>query len=712
MSPRWRRYGSVAMLAAGLICLLGATLTLYAKDRILDADQFADESVATLNDPSVDRIVSSAVTNRVIDRIDPDLVSFKPLIESVVASLLDTDAIRGALRQGVRAAHAAVFDRETDGAVIRLADVGALVRGALEAVSPQVAAEVPRGLDATIVRLSDQPLLVDASQAADRVDRWAGILPGLAIALVGGSILVAEQRRRAVIRAGLSIVVLAAVLIVALKVGRLALLDRVHAGDRRDAAAAVWEGFLGDLGSWALALAAVGVVLATAAASMLRAFDLHEPLRQAWARITHEPATGRGRAAWGLGLAAAGGLMVFAPGELLRGLVVAVGVYLIARAVALVVRAVAEWRGWSLERGESTAEAAERADPISPRRVLLTGAATVAVAAVAVGVGLSLALRQSDAAPPAGAKGRCNGSRALCDRTLDKVAFLGTHNSYAGADYPDFLFPEQEGTIPSQLEAGVRGLWIDTYYGSPGRRVYTRTDRIDPALNAQLREQLGPKFEQAAARVRARVAQPPADAPQRIYLCHGYCELGAVDAEEAITAIRDFLRQNPGEVLIIDLEDYTTPADTVALLRKTGLAAYVYKGPSGPPWPTLGEMVDSGGRVLVVVEHRTAGAPRWYRPAYRRVFQETPFKFKTPAEMSCAPNRGRASNSLFLINNWIDTDPTPKPSNAAKVNAYDFLLQRARRCERQRGRFPNVINVDFFAEGEPGRVVATLNRHR
>ena len=697
------------MLVVGLLCLLGATLTLYAKDRILDADQFSDEAVASLNDPSVDRVVSTAITRRVIDQVDPDLVAFKPLIESVVASLLDTDAIRAALRQGARVAHAAVFDREVDDSVVRLTDIGTLVRGGLKQLDPRIAREVPRGLDATLVRLTNQPIAVDASQAADRVDRWAGILPGLAIALIGGSILLAERRRRAAIRAGVSIVVLAAALIVALAVARLALLERVHPGDHRDAAAALWNEFLGDLDSWALALAAVGVVLATAPAALARRFDLHEPLRRGWARIAREPVSGRGRAAWAIGLAAVGAFMVFAPGQFLRALVVAIGVYLLAWAIAIVVRAFAEWRGWSIEEVESKEEAAERADPISYRRVLGASAAAVVVASVAVGLGLSLALRQSDAAPRAAADGRCNGSRVLCDRPLDRTAFLATHNSYAGADYPDFLFPEQEGTIPIQLDAGVRGLWIDTYYGVPGRRVYTRTDRIDPALNAQLRDELGPAFVEAAMRVRARIAEPPADAPQRIYLCHGFCELGAVDAGGAFSAIAEFLRQNPGEVLIIDLEDYTTPADTVALLRKTGLADYVYKGPDGPPWPTLRQMIDSGGRVLLVVEHRTAGAPSWYRPAYEDVFQETPYQFKTPAEMSCAPNRGRASNSLFLINNWISTDPTPKPSNAAKVNAYDFLLERARRCQRQRQRFPNVLAVDFFREGQAKRVVAKLN---
>ena len=68
--------------------------------------------------------------------------------------------------------------------------------------------------------------------------------------------------------------------------------------------------------------------------------------------------------------------------------------------------------------------------------------------------------------------------------------------------------------------------------------------------------------------------------------------------------------------------------------------------------------------------------------------------------MDCAPNRGDPGNPLFLINNWINTDPAALPSNARKVNDKDFLLDRARRCARQRDAMPNVIAVDFYREGD------------
>jgi hypothetical protein len=89
--------------------------------------------------------------------------------------------------------------------------------------------------------------------------------------------------------------------------------------------------------------------------------------------------------------------------------------------------------------------------------------------------------------------------------------------------------------------------------------------------------------------------------------------------------------------------------------------------------------------------------------------QETPYRFHTPGEMSCRANRGGTAGVLFQLNNWIETAPAPLPSNAAVVNAYDFLLGRARRCQRERGRLPNVIAVDFYATGDLLRVARTLN---
>jgi hypothetical protein len=64
---------------------------------------------------------------------------------------------------------------------------------------------------------------------------------------------------------------------------------------------------------------------------------------------------------------------------------------------------------------------------------------------------------------------------------------------------------------------------------------------------------------------------------------------------------------------------------------------------------------------------------------------------------------------MFQINHWIDTTPTPKPSNAAIVNAYRFLLARAQKCAAERRHIPNLIAVDFYQTGDLMAVVNKLN---
>jgi hypothetical protein len=330
----------------------------------------------------------------------------------------------------------------------------------------------------------------------------------------------------------------------------------------------------------------------------------------------------------------------------------------------------------------------------------------VALGLAIVGVGIWVFLHGEESSSSSDSVFACNGSAALCGRPLNDVVFPATHNSFAAADARDFRFPQQDTGIRTQLDDGIRGLWIDSYYGFPGRRVYTDTSRINPKLNAQLEDDLGPKFEAAADRLRRRISRPQGEKP-RIYLCHGFCELGALDAESALHEIKRFLDEHTHEVLIIDIEDYVAPEDMVAVIEKSGLADYAYRGPAGPPWPTLRELIDSGQRVLITAEHMSGGAS-WYLPT-DGLFQETPFGAKRPSQLSCEPNRGSPDNSLFLLNHWINTDPKPLPKIASLVNRNSFLLERAQRCESERGLLPNVLAVDFYREGDLLSVARTLN---
>jgi hypothetical protein len=176
--------------------------------------------------------------------------------------------------------------------------------------------------------------------------------------------------------------------------------------------------------------------------------------------------------------------------------------------------------------------------------------------------------------------------------------------------------------------------------------------------------------------------------------------------------VRDFLVDHPREVVVISIEDYVLPQDVARVLEAAGLAPLVWRGALGRArLPTLRQMIDRDQRVLVMAENRIGYLP-WVRAQFDLV-QETPYTFRSPADLaapdSCRANRGRARNPMFLLNHWVDTSPLPRVDNAVKVNAYPFLLRRARRCAEVRGRMPNLVAVDFYEQGDVLGVVRALN---
>jgi hypothetical protein len=269
------------------------------------------------------------------------------------------------------------------------------------------------------------------------------------------------------------------------------------------------------------------------------------------------------------------------------------------------------------------------------------------------------------------------------------------------------MFPQHERGLASQLTDGIRAFLVDVHYGQPaGTNVVTDLD-AETTSREKIAEAVGPEGMQAAVRIRNRFAGGDLG-PRKLYLCHGFCELGAQPLAPWLSTLADFLVQHPDEVMLLVIEDYVTPQDLAAAFEDAGLANLVYRGNGRQPWPTLRTLIERGERLVVMIESGRSGVS-WLLPAFD-VMQETPYKFRTPADLSCAPHRGGAGGSLFQINNWIDTTPNPKPSNAAIVNAFDTLLARARRCQAERGLKPTIVAVDFYRTGDVVGVARTLNQ--
>ena len=296
-------------------------------------------------------------------------------------------------------------------------------------------------------------------------------------------------------------------------------------------------------------------------------------------------------------------------------------------------------------------------------------------------VGLVASTRRATQQAEAGGVRACNGAVNRCDLALNQVVFPGTHNSMSSALYPGWLFGEQVNTIRAQLHSGIRAFLIDTHYGVPSSArlpgsgaPIVLTDQTAGVV-AQPGEEIDPAVVARANQLAAR-SPKAANAARGIYLCHNYCELGAVSFDSVLGDVKDFLDTNPNDVVILDIQDATSPADTAAAIERAGLADRVATLREGEPLPTLGELIDAGTTLLVFAEVGGAGGPPWYHQMYEW-FQETPYGYPSIEAFDCSPNRGTAASPMLLVNHWVSKKGLADPKAARQANAHEVL--RARR---------------------------------
>jgi hypothetical protein len=287
------------------------------------------------------------------------------------------------------------------------------------------------------------------------------------------------------------------------------------------------------------------------------------------------------------------------------------------------------------------------------------------------------------AAPAAARPRQCNGDHRLCNRPFNEVTLPAAHNAMS-AQALGFQIPNQQVGIPDQLRAGIRGFLIDTYYA-----------HRDP---------------------NGTLVNDPAPTPQsQIYLCHVACQIGATPLIDVLRSMRRFLEAHPNNVLLAINEDYVAPEDFAREVRRSGLGRHVYRGRTGPTWPTLAKMIRRRGQVVMLAEHHSGSVP-WYHEAYNGILQETAYTWPTPELItspanwpaSCAANRGGTTGSLFLMNHW-SPPVAPSPATSAIVNATDTLVGRATTCRTLRGLKPTIVAVDMFQSGGLLEAVRQLN---
>jgi hypothetical protein len=340
--------------------------------------------------------------------------------------------------------------------------------------------------------------------------------------------------------------------------------------------------------------------------------------------------------------------------------------------------------------------------------LVITGAAAAGIFVLLAfgGVTLFRSLNGTHVVAPNADRG-CNGHVELCDRRLDQVVFAGTHNSMSASAEQGWFFARQTGGIGAQLARGVRAFLIDAHYGTQVGGI-VRTDFGTQAERDANYSQLSESERRVLGRLLGVFGATKTPAAQRrVYLCHLYCELGATSAIEAFGKVDGFLAENPNEVVVFVIEDHVDPLDVEAALRSAGLDRHGYVYAPGRPLPTMREMVESRHNLLVMAEEH-GGESDWYPDAFGKLLQDTPFRFPSIADFTCAAGRGTPTNALLLMNHWLAVDPA-SAQVAAKVNSRQVLLDRVAGCQRARGRLPNIIAVDFYAAGDLFDVVDELN---
>lgn len=681
-------------LVVGTVLLALSIPAGFVNRTMLDAPTFADNVNELRQRDDVSKVLGQELSQQIVAQ-NPDLVAIKPLVDQVSAAAIGSDVLSGPVRLAASQFNQALTTGNSEQLVLRVADVGAVVAGVIGTIAPERAPNASN-LAVTLADVGNQGFATDIIGYAEFVDTLAWLLPVLAFAFLVAAVLADPDRWGMVRRVGWATIIAAAVLGAIVIVGGMV----VHSGgDARTEAIVngVWEIFIRPIW-WSFGLVAgVGALLVMIGSGRASDWEVSSLTN----RLTAQPATPAGAIAKALGLIAIGAAAIIEPRGTVTLFAFVVGLLFVVSGVGALSRF-------------APASTTERATRDGDRRGPLVAIAIVGAVAL---LGMVVwAARPPGGSIPAIAGGAvagdgevCNGHAELCDKTFDEVSYAASHNSMSVAGKPGWFLGEQGLDIVPSLDSGVRALLVDVWYGNDagGGKVRTAARSYEEAL-AIANDELGPDVVDSALRVFNAVAPGEAQGPEALYMCHGLCETGSTSFDDTLADVRAWLATNPDEVLSIFVEDHVDAADIAKSVLDAQLEDYLYTMVDGEPFPTLGDMIRSGKRLVVMVESGD-GRPvyPWLVNGFDFV-QETPYTFPTVDSFSCEPNRGRSDAPLLQINHWL-SGFSSLVSDATLVNAADVLGPRVRQCRDERGLQPTFVAVNYADIGDLMAVVDQLN---
>jgi hypothetical protein len=692
-------------LVVRLLVVIGGVLAALAlvaghlHREVLDGPRFAEHIDEIRRDDDVAAALGEAIATELIVA-NPDLVALRPLVESVATRVAGSDVLSGPTRRAAEVTHEALTEADADSVVLRIADAAAVVTAVLNALAPD-RAPVSADVSVALAEFGGQEFAETTVAIASVLDVLAWLLPLLALACLGGAIALSRDRWATTGSVGIAMAGAAAAVGLLLVVGGF--LVRRQDTDVLSGAVvrATWDVLIRPLWWGVAILATVGITVVVATTSSAPA-AIGRHLDRTRAALSSPPRSVAGAVLRAVLAVAVGVAAIADPLGMVELLVVLGGVLLVLLALTEIARVAAPARS---EAAPAPAEATARSSRRWTAPTVLGLAAAVLVAGVAY---LGWPGRDADEAVAAPGGGTtCNGHAELCDRPFDEVAYAASHNAMSVAREPGWFLAEQIDPIAVQLDQGVRALLVDVWSGVPAGDV-VRTARSSYAEALEIaEEELGPEIVAAALRVAESIAGEAVGTEAR-FLCHGLCETGSTPFLEALAELRAWMAGHPDEVVTLFVEDHVDADLIAADIVAAGLLPFVHEPVVGAPWPTLGEMVRSGRRLVVMLEEGNGGAEAPWLVNGFEITQETPYTFPTVESFSCDPNRGPSDAPLFQLNHWL-AGFTSLVTDAELVNERDVLLARAEQCAAERGQLPNLIAVNYVAIGDVFEVVDELN---
>ncbi|THH30404.1 hypothetical protein EUX98_g3778 [Antrodiella citrinella] len=274
----------------------------------------------------------------------------------------------------------------------------------------------------------------------------------------------------------------------------------------------------------------------------------------------------------------------------------------------------------------------------------------------------------------------CNGHPELCNRSYGNVTHLGAHDSFAFSEDPLALARDQEVDIPSQLDLGVRLLQAQSHMN----------DGV-------------------------------------LHFCHTSCALfdgGSV--QDYLSTVLTWLNSNPNEVvtfIFTNPENVSLPDVWAPAFEDSGISDLLYIPPVVPmkqsDWPTLGDLIDSGKRVIAFLDFgaETDSVP-FILPEFEMIWED-PFSVTDPT-FPCSVNRIQGplatTDHMYMINHSLDIDVfdtgilISDPEDAPTTNGVTSIIANANGCAPlSAGRAPNFVLLDYVNIGEGLQAVNQLN---